>query len=437
MSPETIGLIGIIILVILLFSKMWVGISMLLIGFVGCIILNGFDSASIILGLIPYSTASQFTLVCMPVFILMGVLISESGLGADLYIAVRTWLGRLRGGLAMATIGACGFFAAVCGDSITSAVTMSKVSFPEMVKNGYGKGVASATIAAGGTIGVLIPPSLTMILYALITEQSVGKLFIAGILPGITMVLFYMIVIAVKARGKSGEVPATPASGYTMKEKLISLKLIWPIVLVFLVMMAGMYTGFFTPTEAATIGVIVVLLVAVPSRRINMKTFIKALSETLAYTCMIFIMLIGAYVFMRFMAFSRIPAWLSENVGLLHTVYQVPSLVIIIGIMLFYIFLGTFLDVMPCVLLTLGFVFPIVKELGYSLIWFGVIMTRMMEIGMISPPFGMNLFVCAKSCDVPIKTLYKGILPFFAMDFVHVALLVAVPVLSTFLPSLM
>ena len=437
MSPETIGLIGIFILVILLFSKMWVAMSMLLVGFVGCIVLNGFDSASILLGMIPYTTTSQYTLTCMPVFILMGVLISESGLGADLYIAFRTWFGRVRGGLAMATIGACGLFAAVCGDSITSAVTMSRVSYPEMLKHGYGKGVASATIAAGGTIGVLIPPSLTFILYALITEQSVGKLFIAGIIPGITMVIFYMIVIAIKTRGKSGEIPSAHGEGYPFREKIKSLRLIWPILLVFVVMMAGMYAGFFTPTEAATIGVIVTLLVAVMGRRLTMKKFIKALKETLAYTCMIFIMLIGAYVFMLFMAFSRIPAWLSENVGMLYTVYQVPRLVILIGILIFYIFLGCFLDVMPCVLLTLGFVFPIIRDLGYSLIWFGVIMTRMMEIGMISPPFGMNLFVCAKSCDVPVKTLYKGILPFFAMDFAHVALLVAVPLLSTWLPSLM
>ena len=437
MSPETIGLIGVAILVVLLFSKMWIGISMLLIGFVGCIVLNGLPSASILLGMIPYTTTSQYTLTCMPVFILMGVLISESGLGADLYIAAKTWFGRRRGGLAMATIGACGFFASVCGDSITSAVTMSKVSYPEMIKHGYGKGTASATIAAGGTIGVLIPPSLSMILYGLMTEQSVGKLFIAGIIPGITMCIFYMIVIAIKARGKSGEVPGAVAEGYPIKEKLKSLKLIWPIVLVFLVMMIGMYAGLFTPTEAATIGVLVTLLVALFGRRLNVKRLIKALKEALGYTCMIFMMLIGAYVFMRFMALSRIPAWLSTNIGMLYTVYQVPRLVILVGILVFYIILGMFLDVMPCVLLTLGFVFPIMDSLGYSLIWFGVIMTRIMEIGMISPPFGVNLFVCSKSCDVPIGTLYKGIIPFVCMDFVHVAMLIAIPALSTWLPSLM
>ncbi|MCL1829173.1 MAG: TRAP transporter large permease [Oscillospiraceae bacterium] len=437
MSNEIIGLIGIAVLVLLLFSKMWVGVSMMLVGFAGCIILGGYGSAAILLGMIPYTTTSYYTLACMPVFIFMGVLISESGLGADLYIAARTWLGRLRGGLAMATIVACGFFAAVCGDSVTSAVTMSKVSYPEMKKHGYGEGLASATIAAGGTIGILIPPSICFIIYALITEQSVGKLFMAGIIPGILMVIFYMIVIAFKTKGKSGEIPPAAAEGYSFKEKLISLRLIWPIVLVFLVMMIGMYAGFFTPTEAATIGVIVTLLVAVFGRRLTVNKFINALKETLSYSCMIYLLLIGAYVFMRFMAFSRLPAWLSNNVGILYTVYEVPRVVILICVLIFYIFLGMFMDVFPCILLTLGFVYPVMEEIGYSLIWFGVIMTRMMEIGMISPPFGLNLFVCAKSCDVPMGTLYRGIIPFVCMDFLHVALLVALPVLSLWLPSLM
>ncbi|MCL1829630.1 MAG: TRAP transporter large permease [Oscillospiraceae bacterium] len=437
MSPEAVGLIGIGILVVLLFSKMWVGISMLLVGFVGCIILGGYSAAAPILGMLPYTTTSNYTLACMPVFIFMGVLVSESGLGSDLYMAAKTWLGRLRGGLAMATIGACGFFAAVCGDSVTSAVTMSKVSYPEMMKHGYGKGLAAASIASGGTIGILIPPSLCFILYALITEQSVGKLFMAGIIPGILVVVFYMIVIAIKARGKSGEIPPAATEGYTLKEKFVSVRLVWPIVLVFLVMMAGMYAGFFTPTEAATVGVIVTIIVAVLGRRLTLKKFIGALKETLSYTCMIYILLIGAYVFMRFMAFSRIPAWLSANIGMLHTVYEVPRLIILLGVIVFYIFLGMFMDVLPCILLTLGFIYPIIETVGYNLIWFGVIMTRMMEIGMISPPFGINLFVCAKSCDVPMGALYRGIIPFVCASILHVALIVAVPALSLWLPSLM
>ena len=437
MSPETIGLIGIAILVVLLFSKMWVGLSMLIVGFVGCIILSGFDISAILVGMLPYTTTSNYTLACMPVFIFMGVLISESGLGADLYIAARTWLGRLRGGLAMATVGACAFFAAVCGDSVTSAVTMSKVSYPEMIKHGYGEGIASATIAAGGTIGILIPPSICFIIYALITEQSVGKLFMAGIIPGITMSLFYITVIAIKSRSKSGDIPLAATSGYTVREKLISLKLVWPIVLVFLVMMVGMYAGFFTPTEAATIGVLVTLVVALAGKRLTVKKFTTALKETLSYSCMIYLLLIGAYVFMRFMAFSQLPGWLSTNIGLLYTVYAVPRVVILIIVLLFYVFLGMFMDVFPCILLTLGFVYPVMRDLGYSLIWFGVIMTRMMEIGMISPPFGLNLFVCAKSCDVPMGTLYRGIIPFVCVDILHVALLVAIPALSLWLPSLM
>jgi tripartite ATP-independent transporter DctM subunit len=222
-----------------------------------------------------------------------------------------------------------------------------------------------------------------------------------------------------------------------MRVKLNSLKLIWPIILVFLVMMVGMYAGFFTPTEAATIGVLVTLIVALLARRLNGRQIIAAIKETLSYGAMIYLLLIGAYVFMRFMAFSRLPAWLSENIGLLYTVHQVPRVIILIFILIFYIILGMFMDVFPCILLTLGFVFPVVEELGYSLIWFGIIMTRMMEIGMISPPFGLNLFVVSKSCNVPMGKLYRGILPFVVSDFCHVALLVAVPALSLWLPSLM
>jgi len=437
MSPETVGLIGIGILVLLLFSKMWVGISMLLVGFVGCIILGGAKVATPILGMLPFTTTSNYTLACMPVFIFMGVLISESGLGADLYVAAKTWLGRLRGGLAMATIGACGLFAAVCGDSVTSAVTMSKVSYPEMIKHGYGKGLAAATIAAGGTIGILIPPSICLIIYSLITEQSVGKLFMAGIIPGILMIIFYIIVIGIKGIGKSSDIPLASKEGYTFKQKLVSIKLIWPIAVIFVVMMVGMYAGFFTPTEAATVGVVVTLLVCILGRRLTMKKFINALKETLSYTCLIYLLLIGAFVFMRFMAFSRLPTLLSSTIRMLYTVHHVPRLVILLCVLFFYIFFGMFLDVFPVILLTLGFIFPVINELGYSLIWFGIIMTRMMEIGMIWPPFGLNLFVCAKSCDVPMGTLYRGIIPFACMDVVHVALLVAVPALSLWLPSLM
>jgi len=410
---------------------------MILIGFVGCIILGGYSTATSLLGIVPYNTASNFTLACMPIFIMMGFLIAESGLGADLYVAAKTWLGRLRGGLAIATIGACGFFAAVCGDSVTSAVTMSNVSFPEMKKHGYGDGTAAAAVCAGGAIGILIPPSVCMIIYGLITEESIGKLFIAGIIPGVLLVLMYMGVIVIKSHGKSGAIPSVGDEKSTFKEKLVSLKLVWPILVVFVVMMCGMYMGFFTPNEAASVGVVVTLIVAVAGRRLPWKKFKSALMQTVTYSAMIYLMLIGCYVFLRFMALSRLPAWLSENVTLLYTVYEIPRVLILIIILIFYIIFGMFMDVFATILLTLGFVYPVIEILGYDLIWFGIIMTRMMEVGLISPPFGLNLFVVSKSCNVPMNKLYRGIMPFVGMDFIHITLMIVFPQLALFLPNLM
>jgi tripartite ATP-independent transporter DctM subunit len=439
MSPTAIGVIGLIILVALLFSKMWVGATMMLVGFVGCVVLSDYKVASTIVGLLPYSTTANYTLSCMPIFIFMGILISESGLGADLYFAAKMWFGRAVGGLGMATIGACGFFAAVAGDSVTSAVTMSKVSYPEMIKNGYNDGFAAATIAAGGTIGILSPPSICMIIYGLITEESVGKLFMAGMIPGILLVAAYCMVIFVVGRLKNQTyVPKTSdMERPPLLDRLRSLRLIWPILLVFLIMLCGMYMGFFTPTEAASIGATVTLLVCALGRRLTWRILKKAVADTLTNSAMIFFLLIGAYIFMRFMALSKLPRILSDVIMVLNVDYDVPRIVILILILVFYIFMGMFMDVFPCILLTLGFVYPVIEALGYSLIWFGVVITRMMEVGMISPPFGLNLFVVSKTTNVPMQKLYRGIIPFLCADILHIVLVVSAPVISLWLPGMM
>lgn len=439
MSSTAIGLIGLLILVVLLFSKMWVGATMMLVGFIGCVVLSDYGVASTIVGLLPYSTTANYTLSCMPIFIFMGILISESGLGADLYLAAKAWFGRAVGGLGMATVGACGFFAAVSGDSVTSAVTMSKVSYPEMIKNGYDDGFAAATVAAGGTIGILIPPSICMIIYGLITEESVGKLFMAGMIPGILLVAAYCAVIfAVGRLKKQSFVPrVSDTEPVRTAEKLRSLRLIWPILLVFLVMLLGMYMGFFTPTEAASIGAVVTLLVCALGRRLSFRVLKKAIADTLTNSAMIFFLLIGAYIFMRFMALSKLPRILSDAIVTLNFDYSVPRLVILILILVFYIFMGMFMDVFPCILLTLGFVYPVIEALGYSLIWFGVVITRMMEVGMITPPFGLNLFVVSKTTNVPMQKLYRGILPFLCADILHIVFVVAVPAASLWLPGMM
>ena len=435
MSPETVGVIGIIILVLLLFSRMWIGATMLLIGFLGSIWLGGFKSAATLIGMIPYSQSASYTLACLPLFVLMGLIISVTGLGEDLYRAASKWIGHLRGGLAIATTFACGVFAAVCGDSMTSAVTMSKVAFPEMKKHKYDPGLAAGCITAGGTIGILIPPSIGFIIYGLITEQSIGKLFIAGVIPGILQVVFYMVVISIicHVNPKMGSV--MPKAGF--KEKAVSLKPVWPIIVIFLVIVVGIYGGIVTPTEAASLGAFTAFIVGIALRRLTMKNFWAALVETVQTTSMIFFLIIGAYVLTRFMAFSHLTESFGSSVISLNTEYQVPKWVIMSGIILMYLLLGCIMDVMAAIFLTLPIIFPVIVSLGYDPIWWGVIMVRIMEIGMITPPFGLNLFIVTTTTGVPISRLYKIILPFVATDFVHVVLLMAIPALSTYLPNLM
>jgi tripartite ATP-independent transporter DctM subunit len=313
---------------------------------------------------------------------------------------------------------------------------MGKVAFPEMRKHKYDDGLSTGCIVAGGTIGILIPPSLCMIIYGLITEQSIGKLFMAGFIPGLLQVVSYVVLIFVmcKRNPALGPVPENPVS---TREKLRSLKGVWPVIFIFLFILAGMYGGFFTPVEAGAIGAGVSLLVSIVSRRMNWKKFSVAITDACRNTAMIFFLLIGAYIFMRFMALSRLPSTLGNVVLSLNTIYHLPRLVILVIILIFYVILGAFMDIFAIILLTLSIVFPIITGLGYDPIWFGVVMTRMMELGMISPPFGLNLFVIAKTTAVPMKKVYKGVFPFIGADIVHLALLIAIPELSLWLPSLM
>ncbi len=435
MSPEVIGTIGLVILVILLFSRMWIGATMLLVGFLGCILLGGFKSAATLIGMVPYSESASYTMACLPLFVMMGLIISVTGLGGDLYKAASNWIGHMKGGLAIATTLACGVFAAVCGDSMTSAVTMSKVAFPEMKKYKYDDGLAASCITAGGTIGILIPPSVGFIIYGLITEQSIGKLFIAGVIPGILQVVFYIVTISVLCH--INPKLSTTAPKVNMKERVSSLKTVWPVLVIFIVIVVGIYGGIVTPTEAASLGAFTALVVGLVLKRLSKDKLLYAVNEAVQTTAMIFFLVIGAHVFTRFMAYSHLPASIGEGVIGLNTIYHVPRFAIMAGIILMYILLGCIMDVMAAIFLTLPIIYPVIIGLGYDPIWFGVIMVRVMEIGMITPPFGLNLFIVTRTSGVPIKTLYKGIMPFITADIIHVILLLIIPELSLFLPGLM
>lgn len=428
MSGEFVGIIGIVILLVLMFLKVRLGTAMILVGFLGYAYLAGWNTALLMIGMEPYVQTAYYPITAVPLFILMGTIVAVSGISQDLYNAARKWIGHIRGGLAIATVGACGLFAAICGDSIATAVTMGKVAYPEMKRFGYDDRLSSACVIAGGTIGILIPPSLGFILYGILTEESVGKLFMAGIFPGITQVLFYMAIIYIICR--LNPILAPPVGGHiTLREKVVGLKDVWPMIAIFLLVIIGIYAGIFTPTEAGAVGAFGAIIIALVLRRFSWNKLREAATETAGSTAMILYVLIGAFVFMRFITLTDLPVAMSEFVvGL-----QVPKTIILLGIVCVYIVLGCFLDVLIVIILTVPIIYPTIVGLGYDPIWWGVIMVRVMEIGMITPPFGINLFVLTKAVDLPIGTAYRGVAPFVIADFFHVALLIAFPQISLFL----
>lgn len=432
MSGEFVGIIGVAILLVLMFLKVRLGTAMILVGFLGYAYLAGLDTALLMIGMEPHVQTAYYPITAVPLFILMGTIVAVSGISQDLYNAARKWIGHIRGGLAIATVGACGLFAAICGDSIATAVTMGKVAYPEMKRFGYDDRLSSACVVAGGTIGILIPPSLGFILYGILTEESVGKLFIAGIIPGILEAVFYIITIYILCRLNPKLAPPI-GERINFREKVVGLKVVWPMIIIFLLVIVGIYAGIFTPTEAGAVGAFGAIIVALVLRRFGRNELRKAATETAGSTTMILYVLIGAFVFMRFITLTDLPVAISEFiVGL-----QVPKLVILLGIVCVYIILGCFLDVLIVIILTVPIIYPTIVGLGYDPIWWGVIMVRVMEIGMITPPFGINLFVLTKAIDLPIVIAYRGVAPFVIADFFHVALLIAFPQISLFLVGTM
>jgi len=430
-----ICLVGIVVLLVLIFARMWVGPALIVVSIVGIAIMKDWKFAVTALSPIPYSSIASYTFACIPLFVMMGCAIANTGIGADLYRFARNMLGKIKGGLAMATVAACGIFAAICSDSVTSAVVMSKVAYPEMRRNNYSEGLAAASITAGGTIGIMIPPSVMFILYGMLTESSIGALFAAGMIPGLTQILIYIVTVYIVCKidpKKSGEV-----IHITREEKRKSILPVWPIIVIFAVMMGGIYGGFFTPVEAGAFGTMSVFVIALSLKRMNKKVTSNIVRDTVQTAGMVVLLIIGAYFFTTFMAVSGFTSYLSDALIGWQTANDIPRLTVIIVILAFFLITGLFLDCLAVLLLTLGIVFPIVVALGYHPIWWGVIMVRMLEISMVTPPYGLNLFVVARSCNVPIGKIYRGVLPFCAADLGHLVLLVAVPELSLWMPRLM
>lgn len=432
MSAELVGLVGIIVAVVLmLFFRMWIGLTMALVGSLGILYLQGFKQTFGVMGTVPYETVAYYPMAALPLFVLMGVIVGNTTIGEDLYYAVYQWVGALRGGLASATVLACAIFASVTGSSATGTVLMGKVALPQMRKYKYDDAMASGCIASAGTMGILIPPSMGFILYGLLTEQSIGKLFMAGFLPGLLLTLLMIIAIMIITAIRPEAGPAGPRS--TFREKVTSLKRIWHVMLLFVLVLGGIYGGIFTPTEAGAIGAFGAFAIVVFTRQLSGRILMDILKEATTTSSMIFLVIIGAFIFMRFLGLSKLPFALVKIIEHL----QVSKYVIFAGIILLYILLGMFLEIYSAVTFTIPIIYPVIVGLGFDPIWFGVIIVLVIEMGLVTPPVGMNVFILNGMTGIPVETIFRGIVPFFLAMIVCVLLLALFPEIALFLPRTM
>ena len=432
MTPEMIGIIGLVILFALLFIGIPVGVSLGLVAIAGLWVLLGDTATFLKMAITPFRMVESYDLSVLPLFLLMADVCAATGVSRDLYDLAAKWVGRLPGGIAMASIGACAIFAAISSSAVACAATIGSIAIPEMRRFNYDDSLATGTVAAGGTIGILIPPSFMFVLYGILTETSIGKLFMAGFIPGVLQAIFYFIAIYVVCKRNPSIGPRGPAT--TFKEKIMAFGSCGEVIGLILLVLVGITVGWFTPTEAGSIGAGGAILITLIRRRLTWQNFIQACMSSMKTTGMVFLILVGAYLFTYFITVTNIPTALSNMIiGL--GVSPMAVVWIIIGT---YIFLGTAMEEASMMLLTIPIFTPIIMNLGFDKIWFGVLVVRMMQVAMISPPVGITLFVIKGIAkDVPMGTIYKGVIPFIIADVIHVTLVVFVPALSMFLPSLM
>lgn len=437
----TESLIGFAILLALIFLRVPVAFAMAAVGAVGFALMRGWSASWSMVGTVSFDTGLSYSLSVVPLFILMGNLLTISGVSHGLYAAANRLLGRARGGLAMASVVACGGFSAVCGSSLATAATMSKVAMPSMRRYGYADSLATGSIAAGGTLGILIPPSVVMIIYGLLTESDIGKLFIAGVIPGLLGVLFYIGAVMVITRINPALAPKSDGvEPFSNRDRLG----VAGVIALFAVIMGGIYGGLFTPTEAAGIGAAVALLIALMMGGVGPRQLFGACVESARTTAMIFAIIIGAEIFSNFINFAGLPDAL---VGFVYA-QDINAYLVIAGIVLIYIVLGCVLESLSMILLTVPVFYPLMYELDFgveiladpeaALIWFAVIVVVVTEISLISPPVGLNVFVLRNVLrDVPLGTIFRGVLPFWIADIIRLALLITVPSLSLWLVQAM
>ena len=432
MSPETAGIVGIVLLLVLFILRMPVAFAMAFVGFVGFAYLGGLHCALSLLAQDIFDTLTSYPLSVIPMFILMGAFAFAAGISQRLYTTCYTWVGQLRGGLTVATVIACSGFAAIRGSTAATAATMGKIALPEMKRYGYNDELATGTIASAGTLGILIPPSTVLIVYGILTEESIGKLFVAGIIPGAILTVFFVATVAFLCWHNPKLGPPGPAT--TWKQKIHSLGGIIEAIVLFVLTIGGIFLGWFSPTQAGAVGAFGALLIGVFRGHLKLKTTIDALKDGLRTACMVLLIITGATVFGHFLAISNIPFSLADWVGNL----PIPRIAIMGVMILIYFAGGFFMDSMALIVVTIPIFFPLVLKLGFDPIWFGVIVVLVGEMGVITPPVGVNVFVISGIApEIPLQKIFKGIIPFLGALIVLTILLVLFPDIAIFLPNLL
>lgn len=432
MSPDAVAILGFVALFVLMLLRVPVGMAMGLVGVVGYSYLVGPGPALKLVGQTSMRTVTDYTFGVIPMFMLMGALVSVSGVSRELFKAANSMIGHLRGGLGVATVVACGGFAAICGSSVATAATFSAVAYPEMRRFNYPQSFSTGVIAAGGTLGAILPPSTVLAVYAILTQQDIGKLFMAGIVPGILAMAMYVMTIAIIVKLRPDWLPGGEVKPWP--ERFKDLRNVWAPLVLFVFVIGGLYGGFFTPTEAGGVGASGAFILGLVRRKLDGPKIREALLSATRTAAAVFTVLIGALLFGYFLTITQSPQKLTEFLtGLGIGRYGVLAL-----IMLMYLVLGCLMDAMAMIILTVPIIFPVIVHLGFDPIWFGVIIVMTVELGLIHPPVGMNVFVIKSVVkDVSFTTIFKGVLPFIVTDIVRLVILIAFPVIALWLPTRM
>ncbi|MEY4253819.1 MAG: hypothetical protein RLZZ566_1289 [Pseudomonadota bacterium] len=432
LSPDAVAVIGFVALFALMLLRVPVGMAMGLVGVCGYSYIAGSGPALKLIGQTSMRTVTDYTFGVIPMFMLMGAFVSVSGVSRELFRAANAFIGHLRGGLGMATVIACGGFAAICGSSVATAATFSSVAYPEMRRFGYPQSFSTGVIAAGGTLGAMLPPSTVLAVYAILTQQDIGKLFMAGIIPGLLAMAMYVLTIFIIVKVKPDWLPRGPATSWS--ERFAGLKDVWAPLLLFVFVIGGLYGGFFTPTEAGGVGATGAFLLGVLRGKLDRAGILEALLSATRTAAAVFTVLIGALIFGYFLTMTQTPQKLT---GFLTELGLGPYGVLAL-IMLMYLILGCLMDAMAMIILTVPIIFPVIVQLGFDPIWFGIIIVMTVELGLIHPPVGMNVFVIKSVVhDVSFMTIFKGVIPFVLTDLLRLLILIAFPMIALWLPGQM